>query len=114
MPSPCLLIGCELSLYREVLKSALRAQRPGIEVRTVPQVELDVTVRSVRPLLVICSAPSAVIEQLVHAWILLHPGEEAHSLVSVAGERRSIPHPTVNELVDIIDEIWPRDPHLLS
>ena len=103
---PYLLIGNELALYREVLAGVLQAMRPAISVRVVPAADLDATVACHRPWLVICSTMSAVVETSVPAWILLHPNETRDTIVSVRGERRTIPHPTVEELVQLVDEVW--------
>lgn len=74
-----------------------------MSICAVPSLELDETVRNILPWLVICSALSEVIEERAHAWILLHPEGSTHTTVSVAGERWLIPHPTIDELLDIID-----------
>lgn len=110
MSSPYLLIGNELPLYREVLKGALQALRPEIEVCTVPAAEVDTTVRSSSPRLVVCSALSTVIEECAPAWILLHPNEDAHTIISAEGQRCTIPHPTIAELLGIIDQVWAKMP----
>lgn len=108
--SPYLLIGTALPLYREVLSGALQALRPDVAVRTVAPEELEATVSCLRPWLVICSATSAVIEELAPAWVLLYPDERRHSVVSVAGARRTIPHPTIDELVRLVDTVWDAPP----
>ena len=98
-----LLIGNSLPLYREVLTGTLRTLRPDVPVRSVAPADLDAAVACLRPWLVICSALSSVVEELAPAWIMLNPDEEPATLVSVAGERRVIPHPTLDELVELVD-----------
>ena len=110
MSSPYLLIGNELPLYREVLKGVLQTLRPEIAVCTVPATEVDAVVKSNHPWLVICSAPSTIIEECAPAWILLHPNEDAHTIVSTGSERCTIPHPTIAELLGIIDAVWAKMP----
>ena len=106
MTPPYLLIGNELALYREVLAGVLQVVRPAISMRVVPAADLDATVACQRPWLLICSAVSPVVEASVPAWILLHPNENRETIVSVRGERRTVPHPTVEELVQLVDEAW--------
>ncbi|MDQ3542084.1 MAG: hypothetical protein M3440_15510 [Chloroflexota bacterium] len=103
MPPPSLLIGSELSLYREVLEGTLHALRPGMAVRAVPVADLDTSVVLLRPWLVICSAVTRVIEELAQAWILLYP-EGRDAVVCIGGNRRIIPDPTIDELLNVIDE----------
>src|SRR5689334_13408520 len=98
-----MLIGSALPLYREVLAGALRSLRPGYPVCSVAPADLDATVERLHPWLVICSAVSRVVEELAPAWIELNPDGSSHSVVSVSGERRVIPHPTFDELVGLVD-----------
>jgi hypothetical protein len=107
---PILLIGNELALFRDVLAGVFEVLRPTIPVRTVPVAELDTSVTALRPWLVICSALSAVIQELACAWILIDADANRPTVVSVAGEQRIIPHPTVDELVQLVDEAWERSP----
>ena len=104
MPPPSLLIGSELSLYREVLVGTLHALRPGLAVRAVPVADLDTSVALLRPWLVICSAVTRVIEEVAQAWILLYPDNRG-TVVCIEGCRRPIPDPTIDELLGVIDEI---------
>ncbi len=104
MPPPSLLIGSELSLYREVLEGTLHALRPGMAVRAVPVAYLDTNVVLLRPWLVICSAVTRVIEELAQAWILLYP-ESRDTVVCIGGNRRNIPDPTIDDLLAVIDDI---------
>ncbi len=104
--SPYLLIGSELALYREVLAGVFTALRPEVPVHAVAPAELDATVLCLRPWLVICSAVSTVVEGLAHAWILIHAEGSRDATVSVGGERRTIPSPTIEELLRLVDEVW--------
>jgi len=105
MAPPPVLIGSERFLYREVLAGTLRALRPDLVVHDVPAGELDAAVHRARPWLVICSALTVVVEECAPAWILLHPEHDRLTTVSVAGERRTMPHPTIDVLLRIIDEV---------
>jgi len=106
-PAPrYLLIANELPLQREVLAGALHALRPAIPVRVIPPVELDATVASLRPWLVICSASSRIIDELVPAWILLHPDAGGDAMVRMRGTHHATANPTLEELLCLIDQAW--------
>lgn len=104
--SPYLLIGNELPLYREVLSDAFRIMRPAIPVRAMAPADIDAAVICLPPWIVTCSTVTATIDDLAHAWILLHPSSKQPSVISVAGEQRTIPHPTFADLVQLVDAIW--------
>jgi len=99
------VIGTGHSLYREVLSGTLATLRPELAVLSTPPVDLDALVYRLQPLLVICSALSAAIENRAGAWILLHPDVHQQTIVGVQGGRRSIPHPELVELVYLIDDL---------
>jgi hypothetical protein len=105
MSSPYLLISNDLHLYREVLLATLQKLRPDITARAVSPTELDSNMQHDQPWLVICSALTRTIEEHAPAWIMLPPEGEADTMVSVAGRRYAIPHPTLNRLLQIIDHI---------
>jgi hypothetical protein len=109
--SPYLLIESELALYRDALSGFLAALRPSVPVQTVTLAELETAIACRRPWVLICSVVTTLIEDLVPRWILIHPSGESPSLVSVAGQRRSIAHPTIEELLHLVDELW-GDPSL--
>ena len=102
---PYLVVGHEHALYREVLSSSVTALRPEMAVFNISPVDLDQVVRCLQPLLVICSDLSADIERRAAAWILLHPDVEQTTIVGVRGERRSMPHPQLDELLHLIDDL---------
>lgn len=101
------LIGNELALHREVLAGAFRALRPDLLVHCVTHEELDGAVCALRPLLVICSVVSSTVTGCSPAWIALYPDERDEALVSIAGERRTIPNASVVQLLGVMDEIRP-------
>lgn len=102
---PYVVIGNEHSLYRDVLSSTLATLRPEMSVLNAPPIDLDAIVYRLQPLLVICSALSAAIENRAGAWILLHPDVHQQTIVGVQGARRSMPHPELGELVQLIDDL---------
>ncbi len=102
---PHVVVGNEHSLYREVLSNSVTALRPEMAVFNVSPVDLDPLVRCLQPHLVICSALSADIERRAGAWILLHPDHEQTTIVGVHGERRVMPHPQLDELLHLIDDL---------
>jgi hypothetical protein len=79
--------------------------RPEMSVYSVAPAELDSVVQCLQPILVICSYLSAAVEQRAGAWILLHPDVEQPTLVSLGGARRSMPHPPLDVLLELIDEL---------
>lgn len=106
-PTPrYLLIANELPLQREVLAGALHALRPAIPVRVVSPVELDATIASLRPWLVISNASSRIIDELVPAWIMLHPDVGGEATVGMRGTHQATTNPTFEELLGFIDQAW--------
>ena len=101
------LIGNHLPLYSEALSAAFRTLRPELLVRSVPHGELDAMTRELRPLLVICSRVTTAIADGASAWIALYPDDRDEAIVGIGGERRTIPHASVLELLDVLDEAGP-------
>lgn len=99
------LIGHRMELYGEVLSAMLHARRPELVVRAVTPADLDETVRTLRPQVVICSAVTETIDDCSPAWISLYPDETDEAIISVAGVHRTIPHATVNQLLDVVGDV---------
>lgn len=101
------LIGNKLPLYREVLASTFRALRPDLVVHAVTDEDLDTSVTSLQPWLVICSVVTETIKDLCPSWIVVFPDERDEAIVTIAGQSRTIPHAGVRELLAVLAEIRP-------
>lgn len=101
------LIGNHLPLYSEALTATFQTLRPDLLVRSVPHGELDAMVRELRPLLVICNIVTTAIADCSSAWIALYPDDRDEALISIRGMRRTIPHASILELLDVLDEAGP-------
>jgi hypothetical protein len=79
------LVACELQAYRQAVAATFRELRPDVEVFEVEEEDLDREVERLGPDLVVCSRLTARVED--HAP---YPDWEAHSVISVLGERSTV------------------------
>jgi hypothetical protein len=99
------LVACELQSYRQALVVAFRELRPAIEVFEVEEEDLDHEVEHLGPDLVVCSRRTCRIEDRAPSWVELYPNHEAHSVVSVLGERSTVEEIQLSDLLSIIDRM---------
>jgi hypothetical protein len=102
-----LLISSEFVLHREAFARVLRTLRPYLQISLAEPAQADAVVAQLRPSLVICGALSTTIERLVPAWIVIPSDPSLTS--SVGGQGRTpntIPHPSVEALVRLVDDLW--------
>ncbi len=97
------LVASELQSYRQALAAAFRELRPGVEVFEVEEDDLDREVERLGPDLVVCSRLTSRIEDRAPSWVELYPNHEAHSVVSVLGERSTVQEIQLSDLLSIID-----------
>lgn len=103
------LISHHLPLYREVLVSTIRAACPGLVVQPVLQEELEHSITTFHPQMVICGAASPVIRSLCSTWISLFPEDADEAIVNMSGERRTIAHPSITQLIDLVRGVQPEE-----
>lgn len=108
-----ILVGHHLPLYREVLTSAIRAACPGLVVQAVLPDELERFLSSSpHPQMVICGDPSPAIRDRCPNWISLFPHDADEVIVNIRGNMRTIPHPSISRITDILrDECQRRTMH---
>jgi hypothetical protein len=97
------LVACELQSYGQALAVAFRELRPAIEVFEVKEEDLDHEVERLGPDLVVCTRRTCRIEEGAPSWVELYPNHEAHSVVSVQGERSTVEEIQLCDLLSIID-----------
>ena len=98
------VIAHEPRFYREVLAEALRCLRPEAEVVLVEPDGVDDAIHRAPPDVVICSHLTEAVETRVRVWILLYPNSEDLAVVSVAGNRRTLPSVDLPDLLAVMDE----------
>jgi hypothetical protein len=103
MAATRVLVACEPQSYREALAVAFRELRPDVEVFETEEEALDQEVERLGPELVVCSRITAPVEDHALSWVELYPGFEAHSVVSVLGERSTVEEIQLSDLLSIID-----------
>jgi hypothetical protein len=104
------LVACELQSYRQSFAAIFRELRPDVEVFEVEAEDLDREVERLGPDLVVCSRLTARVEDRAPSWVELYPNFEAHSVVSVLGERSTVEEIQLSDLLSIIDRTE-RSPH---
>jgi hypothetical protein len=96
------LVACELQSYRQVFAAAFRELRPDVEVFEAEEEDLDREVERLDPDLVVCTRLTARVEDRAPNWVELYPDCEAHSVVSVLGERSTVEKIQLSDLLSII------------
>ena len=83
--SKCIVVANEPRSYRETMAVACQAVRPEVEVILAEPVDLDAAVVRLDPQLVLCSRLTEGLRTGSRAWVVLYPGGEALTVISVAG-----------------------------
>jgi hypothetical protein len=98
------LIAHDLRLNRDALGEALELLRPAADVLVVAPAELDDAIAACAPDLIICSALS---DSARHAanWILLHPEDAEHCVLSVNGRVTTTERLDLQGILCALDEI---------
>jgi hypothetical protein len=97
------LVACELQSYRQVFAATFRELRPDVEVFEAEEEDLDREVERLDPDLVVCSRLTARLQDHAPSWVELYPDCEAHSVVSILGERSTAEEIQLSDLLSIID-----------
>jgi hypothetical protein len=89
---------------RDWIATALRLQRPDVEVVPASPAQLLPELERHRPGLVILSAPNEMVERRVGAWLLLYPGGEDLGVIGLGREgRRAVPGIQWADLLAVVD-----------
>ena len=91
--------------YRDMIAVALRILRPETEVKTTTLEELEGELESFDPQVVICSGHKEVELGTRLAWIELSVDPTMSTKISVGGHHFERTNPTVEELLEVIDEV---------
>jgi hypothetical protein len=95
----------EYRTYREFMVSAVRTERPHIEVAATGLEALGEEVVRFDPHLVICSRPNTVESGDRPAWVELPPEPDRLAKFCLDGERSEASNPALGELLQTIDEL---------
>jgi hypothetical protein len=80
------------AMYREVISTALRELRPGVEVFTARPEDLEQEFLRLLPQLVVCSRLTKRVEFDAPVWVELYPDGASYAVVgSLDGSRRTLP-----------------------
>lgn len=103
-PAPCIVLGNEPRAYREAIAEALRTLRPRYHLCVVEQAALDETVTANRPMFVIYSEESAVVEASVLDWVLLYPEGARVAIHGNRGRTEILGDVTMQMLIEFADD----------
>jgi hypothetical protein len=96
--------GEEPRAYRGVIAAGIRILRPRAEVAVSAPAELEDEIARFGPQVVVCGAPAPADAGDQPAWIELDLGPGRSARVRVGASRREISHPTLRDLLRIVDE----------
>ena len=94
--------------YRDTIAAVIRILRPEIEVKSITLEELEGELERFDPEVVICSGHKEVELCTRLAWIELSVDPTIPAKISVGGRHFEQTNPTVEELLEIIDEVRQR------
>ena len=92
-------------LYRETIAAVFRALRPGFEVKSTTLEALERELARLDPEVVICSGHKEVESSTRLAWIEFSVDPFKPTEISVGGRHFERTNPTVEELLELIDEV---------
>ena len=93
--------------YRDTIAAAIRIVRPNAEVITIEPVDIRETVKRFRPDVVIGSPLARADVEGVPAWVELSLDPAKPSRVTLNGCYSETVNPTLDKLLDIMDEVIP-------
>ena len=91
--------------YREVIAAGIKSIRPHIEVDTSSLEALGERIERFDPHLIICSQPNTVDPGGRPAWVELSLDPLQPSKICVGGRYSERANPTVDALLEVIDEV---------
>jgi hypothetical protein len=94
------------AMYREVISTALRELRPGVEVSTARPEDLEQEFLRLLPQLVVCSRLTKRVERNVPVWIELYPDGSSYAVVGRSDRTRtSLPSIDFDTILSILDGV---------
>jgi hypothetical protein len=91
--------------YRETIGAVLRILRPETEVKSITLEDLKGELERFHPEVVICTGHKEVESSTRLAWIELSVDPTMSTKISVGGRHFERTNPTVEELLEVIDEV---------
>ena len=91
--------------YRDTIAVALRLLRPETEVKSTTLDELEGELERFDPEVVICSGHKEVESSTRLAWIEFSVDPTMSTKISVGGRHFERTNPTVEELLEVIEEV---------
>jgi hypothetical protein len=95
----------DYQVYREMIAAVFRALRPGFEVKSINLEALERELARIDPEVVICTGHKEVESSTRLAWIELSVDPLMPTKISVRGRHFERTNPTVEELLEVIDEV---------
>ena len=92
-------------IYRETIAAALRVLRPETEVKSTTIEGLEGELERFDPQVVICSGHKEVESGTRLIWIELSVDPTMPTKISVGGRHFERTNPTVEQLLEVIDEV---------
>jgi hypothetical protein len=92
-------------VYRETITVCLQILRSGAETKSVGLEALEEEIERFEPQVVICSGRKAVDQGGRLAWIELSLDPTSPTKISVGGRRWERTNSTLEELLEVIDEV---------
>ncbi len=96
--------GEEHRAYRGVIAAGIRILRPRADVAVSTLAGLAGEIARFDPLVVVCGASGPADAGDRPAWVELNLGPGRSARVRVGARRREIPHPTLGDLLLVVDE----------
>lgn len=103
------LVANEPLSYREALARTLQKLRPQAEVRQTEPEELEASLKSFRPELVLCSRLPEKLPAGPRGWVELYPGGSGSSTLVLAEERAEIPDVQLVDILSVLDRLASQD-----
>ena len=92
-------------VYRETIAAAFRILRPETEVKSTTLEELEGELERFDPQVVICSGHKEIEPGIRLAWIELSMDPTMPNKISVGGRHFERTNPTMEELLEVIEEV---------
>lgn len=93
--------------YREIIATTVHDLRPNLDVFVAEPGEIERKMESLSPDVVICSEVYPAVERGARAWIQLYPEGEPLAVLSVEGERDTLPNLELLGLLSAVDRADP-------
>lgn len=90
--------------YGEAIVSAIRGQRPNVEVELAHLRDLEAELGGFDPHMVVCGNPNTVDPGRRTAWVVLAEDPDEPSEVCLDGRRSGVSNPGLDKVLEVLDE----------